>query len=359
MKAGTKKPTVMMIGTNPAAKGGISSVIRMYEATGLFRSKVFFLASYKGGGLFKNISFFPIFMARYCWTLLTQPAIQIAHVHIASYGSCLRKSIVVALAKATGRKVILHVHGAEFHLFYSKMPAYAQGIIRKMLRSCDVIIALSQQWQDRLYSISQNPDIRVIYNPTILREPQSTDHARDSDAVNFLFMGRLGKRKGVYDIIESARRLKVANVKISLYGDGEIDNVRSRVSAAGVEDKVQVCGWIDGNLKDETFRRAHVLLLPSYNEGLPISVLEAMAYGMPVVASEVGGIPEAIEDGVNGYLIHPGDCDRLAESIDRLASSSELRSRMGQSGYQLAARKFALSVIIEQLESLYDELARQ
>lgn len=350
------KPSVLMIGTDPDSKGGISSVIRMYADGGLFEQTAAYLASYTDGGLIKKLTHYAGFMFNYVRTLLAQPNVRLVHVHTASYGSFLRKSLVILLAKMTGRKVVLHVHGAEFHVFYGKMPAPAQSIIRALLQSCDVIIALSQKWKAQLYQISQNPDIRVIYNPTIMQPPIEAN-GNGKKSVDFLFMGRLGKRKGVYDIIESARRLKTDNVRISLYGDGEIDDVRSSVAAAGVEDRVQVCGWIDGSRKDEIFRQSNVLILPSYNEGLPISVLEAMAYGMPVVASDVGGIPEAVEDGVNGYLIRPGDCDRLAESIERLAESPELRDRMGHSGHAMAAQKFALSVIIEQLESLYDELA--
>ena len=169
-------------------------------------------------------------------------------------------------------------------------------------------------------------------------------------------MGRIGKRKGVYDILESVSQLKSGNAKVQLFGDGEVDTVRHLVETKGLRDKVNVHGWIDGSQKDETFRSANVLLLPSYNEGLPISVLEAMAYGFPVVATDEGGIAEAVEDGVNGYLIQPGEHQRLAECMDRLAESEELRKAMGRSGYELASQKFSLAIIIGQLEALYGEL---
>jgi glycosyltransferase involved in cell wall biosynthesis len=212
-----------------------------------------------------------------------------------------------------------------------------------------------------LANISGNTNIRVLYNPTILRKPVYEDDTfrreHEEESVHFLFMGRLGQRKGVYDIIESARQLKENRVQIHLYGDGEIDQVQKAVEDSGVSDIVKVRGWIDGSRKDQTFQESNVLLLPSYNEGLPISVLEAMAYGLPVVATDVGGVAEAVENGVNGYLLNPGETEKLAHCIKQLADSRELRLSMGKEGYALAREKFDLPVIVRQLETLYDELA--
>jgi len=343
---------VLMIGTDPASKGGISSVITMYAEAGLLE-KISFLASYTDGSWWHKGWHYIDFLRRYLWMLLSCPSLRIIHVHSASYGSFARKSLVILLARAFGKKVLIHIHGAEFNLFYERSHVFLQAFIRSVLRTSDVIIALSDQWKNDLQHLSGHPDVRVLYNPTIMRDPLLT---RDGEAVNFLFMGRLGERKGVYDIIESARRIQSPQVRIRLYGDGDLENVREAIVAAGVEDKVHVCGWIDGNRKDEAFRQADVLLLPSYNEGLPISVLEAMAYGLPVLVTDVGGIPEAVEDGVNGFLLCPGACEQLASRMEELASEPELRRRMGKVGHEIAARKFALSVIVRQLEGLYDEL---
>ncbi len=358
--------TVLMVGPHLASKGGISSVARMYAQGGLFK-QMSYLSAYADGDFSHKVMYYLGFLMRYCWALLTRPSVRIVHIHTASYGSFLRKSSVILLAKLTGRKVVLHVHGAEFNLFYYKMPMPIRFLIRSLLRSCDVMIALSQQWRQDLYTISGNTNIRVIYNPTVLRQPVrdrqpealGSDSAAGQRTVNFLFMGRLGKRKGVYDIIRAAGLLKAENITVNLYGDGEIERVRREVQAQGQVDTVQVCGWIDGSQKEAVFQQADVLLLPSYHEGLPIAILEAMAYGLPVLATDVGGVSEAVEDGVNGCLLQPGDCQALAEAMDRLAASGSLRARMGYAGYEIAARQFALPVIIEQLESLYDQLAER
>jgi len=354
-----------MIGTDMASKGGVSSVIRLYQESGLFDESVQFMSSFQDGSRLHKCLYYAKFLGRYIATLLTQKQLRLVHVHTASKGSFARKSLVILLARLFGKRVIIHMHGAGFAVFYDKMSAPLQWVTRRILNCSDVLIALSRQWQDDLYRISRHPKIRVLYNPTVLKNPvfhqtdlerPIDDEVRETGMVNFLFMGRLGQRKGVYDIIESARHVKANNIKIHLYGDGEIDEVKRKVQAAGVADKVAVHGWIDGNRKDETFRGANVLLLPSYHEGLPISVLEALAYGLPVLATDVGGIAEAVENGVNGYLIEPGECEALTSRMEQLAASSELRLKMGESGYRLAADKFDLSVIMRQLEALYAEI---
>ncbi|WP_373531363.1 glycosyltransferase family 4 protein [Vampirovibrio sp.] len=330
----------------------------MYEQGALFE-KVRYLASYTDGNPLKKLLYYFGFLGRYLITLLTVPSLRLVHIHTASYASFTRKSLVVALAKLFQKKVILHVHGAEFALFYQKC-----GLLRKkwlvfILGICDCLIALSDQWKRDLHKISPGSDIRVVYNPTILRDlslESGLPHQKTS--VQFLFMGRIGKRKGVYDIVESMRQVQSEHIQIHLYGDGDVAQLQKLVNETGLERSVKVCGWIDGSVKDATFRNADVLLLPSYNEGLPISVLEAMAYGLPVLATHVGGIPEAVTEGKNGFLIAPGHCADLADRIERLASSVELRQKMGRAGYEMAAARFSLPVIIQQLESLYDEFTQ-
>lgn len=352
------KPKILMIGTDPESRGGISSVIRMYEEGGLFQ-KALYLASYKDGGPVGKLAYYVRFLGQYLKTLLTVPSIRLVHVHTASYASFSRKSLVVMLAKLFGKKVILHVHGAEFAVFYEKCGTLRKKWLEHILRRCDCIIALSNQWKRDLLKISPASDVRVVYNPTILRDVSfERGICHQQEPVKFLFMGRIGKRKGVYDIVESMRQVHSDNVQIHLYGDGEVDQLQKLVTEKGLQRSVKVCGWIDGSTKDATFRSADVLLLPSYNEGLPISVLEAMAYGLPVLATDVGGIAEAVAEGENGFLIAPGQCGELAERIERLASSAELRHKMGQAGYEMASARFSLPVIVGQLESLYDEFTQ-
>jgi glycosyltransferase involved in cell wall biosynthesis len=348
-------PKVLMIGTHPDSRGGISSVIRMYDTGGLFQ-KVLYMASYKDGKGRQKIIFYGLFLIRFFKVLLTQPSIKLVHIHTASYFSFFRKSIVVLLSALFGKKIILHVHGAEFILFYQNGSWLLKAWIQAVLKKCDCLLALSYQWQKDLRLIAPTSDIRVVYNPTIVRTVDADDRSLDAQSpVKFLFMGRIGKRKGVYDILESLRYIQSRNFEIHLYGDGDLTLVEALIQKNQLQAQVKLNGWIDGDTKDRVFRQADVLLLPSYNEGLPISVLEALSYGLPVLSTCVGGISEAVEEGVNGFLIQPGQCKVLGEYIERLSTSAAMRKRMGQSGYELAKSRFDLPIIIHQLEALYRE----
>lgn len=343
---------VLMIGTDILGKGGIASVIDMYRQGGLL-DRVTYQVSHNDKTRLNKLTQYLTFLPCYIGHLLKHRETRIVHIHTASYASFIRKSLVLLIARAMGRKTILHVHGAEFNKFFQKQNTLGRTLMRFVLRQANCIIALSQHWKTDLYHISGNPNIRVIYNPTVMREPVSSN---GRETVQFLFMGRLGQRKGVYDLIESVKNLTQKNVHLKLYGDGEVEEIQSLIEKYNIGDQVEVCGWISGPQKDEAFRTANVLILPSYNEGLPISVLEAMAYGMPVLATPVGGIPDAVEDGHNGFLVKPGDQTQMVKCIEKLAASSDLRARMGQAGYERAQNLFSLPVIIQQLEQLYVEL---
>ena len=171
-------------------------------------------------------------------------------------------------------------------------------------------------------------------------------------------MGRLGKRKGVYDILEAAKRIKSDNIRFYLYGDGDIESFKRLILKYNLENKVFLLGWASGKDKEQVFKCADIYILPSYNEGLPVSVLEAISYGLPVISTPVGGIPEIVQDKVNGFLIEPGDYYSLAEKIEILANDKELRYKMGRESFRIAKEKFDIAIISLQLKNLYKELLK-
>ncbi len=348
------KPKILMIAPDMNFKGGIASVIKLYYDNGLYNNQIIYFASYKGKNILFQLFFYFFFSIKYIFQLITNKNIKLVHIHTASRGSFLRKFFVAVIAKIFNKKILLHIHGAEFDIFYQKSPTFIKKIITKTLNSSDLVIVLSKQWKDKVLKISLNPNVKILYNPTIIKELNQTN----SDKTNFLFMGHLGKRKGVYDIIEAGKYITNKAVQINLYGDGNIEEFKKLVIDNNLQDKIIIKGWISGEEKIEVFKNSNALILPSYNEGLPISILEAMAYGMPVISTPVGGIPEAVENGFNGFLIQPGDFKALAERIDILASDEQLRENMGKESYRIAKEKFDIKVITKQLEEIYDNLLK-
>jgi glycosyltransferase involved in cell wall biosynthesis len=123
-----------------------------------------------------------------------------------------------------------------------------------------------------------------------------------------------------------------------------------------MRDRVEVLGWITGADKLTRLQQAAVFALPSFSEGLPMGLLEAMAAGLPVLATPVGGIPEVITDGVEGFLVDPGDVGALTDRLSRLLSDENLRGRMGRAARHKAEALFTVDVILPQLEQLYTRL---
>lgn len=344
----SNKFKILMIG--PDSQGGITSIIEMYLQNGLPEAE--FLSSYISGNRLKHLIHYAKFLFKYVKKLLNKNN-KIIHIHSSSRGSFLRKSIVLYIAKLFGKKTIFHINGSEFNIFYENSPIIVKKIITDVLDKSDIVLAVSKQWQKDLMAKSKNGNIKILYNPNSLKRIEEKTLNED---INTLFMGRLGKRKGAYDIIEAAKYLQNNNVKIIFYGDGEIEQIQKLIDKNNLNNKIELGGWIRGDDIDKAYRNADIYILPSYNEGLPMSVLEAMSYGLPVISTPVGGTPEAVEDGINGFLINPGDYKALAEKIDLLANNKVLRKQMGEESHKIINEKFDIKIILKQLQDMYNEL---
>ena len=163
-------------------------------------------------------------------------------------------------------------------------------------------------------------------------------------------------RKGVYDLIQAAEKIvgKNSKVKFILCGDGEIQKVRELIEKKGLSKNFEVPGWIED--KEKYLKKADIFVLPTYHEGLPNAILEAMAAGLPVISTPVGGIPEAVQEGKNGFLINPGEVSRLQEKMLLLMGNLLLRKRMGKYSRKIAEDKFDIRKILHQLGMIYDAL---
>jgi glycosyltransferase involved in cell wall biosynthesis len=145
-------------------------------------------------------------------------------------------------------------------------------------------------------------------------------------------------------------------VRFILCGDGDIDNCKLICESEGISDKVIFCGWVRGQKKIDEIKNADVFILPSYREGLPVSILEAMSAGLPIVSTNVGGIPNIIKDGINGFLFKPGDLEAITDRIIKLSRDEVLRLKMGEKNVVKANKMFDVDIVIKQLCQIYKEL---
>lgn len=163
--------------------------------------------------------------------------------------------------------------------------------------------------------------------------------------------------KGHRYLLEALGRLAAQGLRVrcALIGDGpQREPLLRQAQALGIEDRVVVTGWIDNEVKWSLLHLSRCVALPSLSEGLPVSVLEAMAMGKPVVASRAGGIPEAVEHGRTGWLVRPADAAELAEALRRVLSDEEAAARMGAAGRQRRADLFSMAAMAARVQAVYD-----
>jgi glycosyltransferase involved in cell wall biosynthesis len=343
---------IVMIGTGRDTLGGIAAVVNVYADCGMFeRFPVCYLRSHRDGSAAGKLAAMLEGALRYLGMLLAGQ-VGLAHVHVASRASFWRKSVFLLLSFLFRVPVVLHLHGGEFAIFHGKEcgPLRRRFIAWVFDRATHVVV-LSEGWRQWVRSISSNPRVDVIRNPVIApaRVPPWDSRRRG----RVLCLGRLNKGKGSYDLLEAAALAPVASLELRLGGDGELEQVRERARELGIEDRVHVLGWLRDEAKARELASASVFVLASYNEGLPMSVLEAMAAGLPVVSTRVGGIPEAVSDGIEGYLIDPGDVAALADRLGRLASNPGLARQMGDAARRKVQAIYSAQAVLPRIETIY------
>jgi glycosyltransferase involved in cell wall biosynthesis len=347
--------SVLMVGTDLDGMGGIRAVVQGYIQAGLFeRVSCTYVATHRYGPAWGKVWAALAGWSRVAVLLHTLDA-PLVHVQLASRASFWRKSVVCTLARLAGRPYLLHVHGAEFHQFYEQESSPAiQRIIRKLLAEAALVIALSEEWRTRLLRICPRARIEVLSNAVSL--PDLEDERRaDAHRPTLLFLGEVSRRKGIYDLIRALALAteRVPRLRLVCGGAGAVEEIRSLAAQLGLTDRVACTGWLDADRKRAELARATIFVLPSYAEGMPMALLEAMSWGLPVLTTPVGGVPQVISHEANGLLVQPGDIEGLAAAIVRLLEAPQLRARLGAAARATIAERFSLDASFERLLEIY------
>lgn len=355
------KKQIVMLGPSGSAMGGIATVVHNYEEAGLFEKwGIIFLTTHAEGSAPTKV--FAAVQALYRFTvLLMQRRVALLHVHSAQYTSFWRKSIFALVAFTAGCPVIFHLHGCEFMKFYNeRYSRIGKQFVQFIFAKSAVVIALSTQWVQNIASIATKANVVCIYNSVTVPAGQDALPQKERLPI-LLFLGRLGRRKGTYDLLDALVRVKdkIPNVVVKFGGDGELEEVKDRAKELGLEKNIEILGWVRGGQKKSLFDEAAIYVLPSYNEGLPMGILEAMSVGLPVISTTIGGIPDAIDSGKDGILIEPGDIDGLVHAIERLLHDADFRQEMGNAAREKVVHKFSTEKVVPQLEKLYRELGAE
>ncbi|MEC4613838.1 glycosyltransferase family 4 protein [Tsukamurella tyrosinosolvens] len=347
----------------PLSRGGMATVVGHMAAQPDPAIDVRLVATYVDGTVGQRLRTGLGGMARSTAAVL-RGDVDVVHVHLSHGGSVVRKAPVLWAARLRGVPAVVHGHSFDFGGWVTRLPAPARTLVRAALPADRWLVLGTGLATEYAAALGLAPEtVEVLYNPVPPLPARPAEGLAANGAaesiVRAVALGRLGVRKGSYDLVAAVAALPPdvrSRLHLTLAGDGEVDEVRAAVAAAGVEEAVTVRGWVDPAGRDALLAASQVFALPSYDEGLPMALLEAMAAGLAPLTTPVGAIPDAITDGDDGLLVPPGDVPALSAALARLVEDPELRKGIA-AGARRRARDFAIEPWHERLAALWIELA--
>lgn len=344
----------LWVSTSTATRGGVATYVRTMQQTPLWeRWRIAHVVTHQNGSVARRVVVFLAGAGVFVRELLVRrPAL--VHLHTASYGSFARKAVLSWISFAARVPVVIHVHGAAFEVFYARSPRLAQRVIRATLERADAVVALGPTWARVLATIAPGARITVVSNAVEPRTP--VVQAGPGEVVQALFLGEVEERKGTFLLLEAwgvlADELR-GRARLLVAGGGAVDQARACVRDFGISDLVEVAGYVAPSEIEALLTHAHVLVLPSTFEGQPMAVLEAMAHGHCVLATDVGGIPDLVGDA--GVLIPPSDLGSLVEALRSVVFDAERRAELGSRAFRRVQESFDVNATWKALDALYEE----
>jgi len=286
--------------------------------------------------------------------------VDVLHINVAAYGSVYRKIILAGLARAFAIPYIVHVHTGRFGEFWQgASPRLAASVDRFFAHSVAIIVLgrdFARMVKERLPRLADK--VHLVRNATPSRRSVPRDPS-PQDRIQLTTIGLLGPNKHTTQLIEALARLKGRSDWVAtIAGNGEVEAARDRVKSLGLSDRISVPGWIAQPAVQELLGRTDIFVLPSRSEGMPMAILEALSYGIAIVATPVGAIPEVVTHERNGLFVPVGDEDQLVSALTRLLDDGDLRRSLGAQGLKDHAAKFTLHAYLQRIEGIWRSAAR-
>jgi glycosyltransferase involved in cell wall biosynthesis len=357
------RDTVYLIGPSTETRGGIGYVISDYLKCSLNTEfSLFHIVTHRDGNKVTKLWTYVTALLRFTLVSVLQGR-GIAHIHSSSGASFLRKCGIALISRCFRHRVIFHIHSGNFIDYYQTGGRCVRLLIRWVLKAADCVIVLTPFWKREIEALTSGCSRMIVISNGVdtrkYRPAEQNDRKRDG--TNLLFLGALISAKGVYDLVKAAGELKRAGLllHLTIAGDRELAKVRRCSQAEGVDDAMDLPGWVAEEKKLQLLRETDILVLPSYKEGLPLCVLEAMACGLPIICSNIGGLADLVKEGENGFLVEPGDVKRLSSCIRTLVRDQRLREEMGRRNRQKIVVGYGIDCVSAAVASLYREMLSQ
>lgn len=348
-----------MVGVSKETQGGMYTVVANYLENNLLKQKtqIEYIPISTVGSIPKRL-FFSFRGIVKILKVLVRNHIDVIHIHMSERGSVYRKGIVLKIAKLFKISTVTHMHGADFEDWYLSLSQRQKNRVKKIINISDEIIILGENWREIFSTVMMDKSkIHVIYNAV----PSVAYNQYNENSKSLLFLGALIERKGIYDILQVATKLNKKlpkDITFDFYGPDPNGDFNRKIIEMGLEKRVFYHGWLKDADKKQVFSKTLLNLLPSYNEGLPMTILETMAYGIPNISTNVAAIPEVIENNVNGKIITPGDIVSLEEAILDIVQDTNCRQRYSENAFQTITNIFSIDNHVEELLKIYYKIMK-
>lgn len=349
----TKKKRVLIVGSAPESGGGVAAVIRLMSGTSLWQEyRCFWL----GTQIQRNYAWKFWYALRSAFmALFLLWRYDIVHFHTVHDTLGLLIQLPVLLLALLGRKqIILHIHEGN-----QLEEARNKKFFLWWLRRADVIVLLARRWEERFHEWYPSIQVRteVLYN-ACAPVPDVSESERTKSV---LFAGFMDENKAPGLLLQAWQRVQERSAEarswhLSLLGHGNLARYRQQAEQLGLASSVTFPGYVRGEEKERYFRQASIYCLCSYNEGFPMAVLEAWSYGIPVISTPAGGLPEVADEGHNCLTFPFGDAEALADQLLHLMEDEGLRRTLSTEGLALARQRFTPESVAADWGRLYDSL---
>ena len=346
---------VLMVGCDRSTKGGMWKVVENYIESDYFmkETNLEYIPTSVTGNFGKKIIFTFKAYLKVLHNFVTKKP-DILHIHMSERGSVFRKGLIISLAYLLNIKIIIHMHGAEFEIWYKSQNTIIKKIVRHIIEKADKVIILGQYWYEFIRTLCPENKIFVLHNAVYVPK----ENKYNIEAKNILFLGVVGKRKGAYDLLDSFKECLSDipyDINLLYYGPDFESEIRYEIKKRQLDNRVKYMGWLSEKERNAVFENTMMNVLPSYNEGLPMTILETMAYGIPNISTKVAAIPEVINAN-NGMLVEPGKINQLSNVIKKLSNSSEIRASKSENAYLTIKNDFSIETHVKKLIGLYKSI---
>jgi len=353
---------VLVVATSRKTRGGITSVVLAHEQG---QQWIDYHCRWIETHRDKNMSLKLLFFIKaFLQYLFLFPSYDIVHIHLSEPPSAIRKLPFMWLAKLLGKKTIVHFHSFSVE---TTIESKWKWVYQYHFGKADIIITLSEYWRKQVtdFLSDKTRKVRIVYNPCPNIQGSKDNCVVDSEIKLtkqniILYAGTVTPRKGYADLIKAFAKIAKNHQDwiIAFAGNGEIELGKTLAEKLGITSQTIFLGWCSGEDKDRVFREADIFCLPSYAEGFPMAVLDAWAYGLPVITTPVGGIPDVAKDGENMLLFNQGDIDSLSRCLEKMITDVPLRCKIADASLHFAANEFNATTINKSIGSIYKELSK-